>query len=144
MGYLSRVAVACLIIGVCGPIYELVSERSDRRHLLQVGQSTHACWYDRAGYGWSDPARAPHTSADAAGDLHAVLNAAHVPAPYVLVGHSLGGLHVRVYTGMIRQEVAGIVLVDASHEDVDKRIRGRPRVPLPSSFRPAFETWMAF
>ena len=39
MGYLSRVAVACLIIGVCGPIYELVSERSDRRHLLQVGQS---------------------------------------------------------------------------------------------------------
>lgn len=110
-----------------------------------VSQFTQACWYDRAGYGWSDPARGPRTSADAASDLHAVLNAAHVSAPYVLVGHSLGGLNVRVYAGLFRQDVAGLVLVEASHEDVDERIpRGRPRVRLPTSFRPAFDTWMAF
>jgi len=110
----------------------------------EVSTFTRACWYDRAGYGWSDPAPAPHTSADAARDLHALLNAAHIPAPYVLVGHSIGGLNVRVYAGMFRQDVAGVVLVDASHEDVDQRIpRGRPRIRLPAPFRPVFEMWMA-
>jgi pimeloyl-ACP methyl ester carboxylesterase len=106
---------------------------------------TQACWYDRAGYGWSDPARPPRTSADAARDLHAVLNAAQIPTPYVLVGHSLGGLNVRVYAGTFRQEVAGMVLVEASHEDVDERIpRARARVNLDPILRPPFEKWVAF
>ena len=111
----------------------------------EVSTFTHACWYDRAGYGWSDPARLPHTSADAAADLYALLNAARVPGPYVLVGRSIGGLNVRVYAGKFRQQVAGVVLVEASHEDIDERIpRGRPRVRLGPSFRPAFERWMGF
>ena len=54
---------------------------------------TRACWYDRAGYGWSDPAPRDRTAADVAEDLHKLLHAAGVPAPYVLVGHSLGGFH---------------------------------------------------
>jgi pimeloyl-ACP methyl ester carboxylesterase len=50
-------------------------------------------------------------------ELHTLLNAAHIKAPYVLVGHSLGGLIARVYAEQYRQEVAGMVLVDSTHED---------------------------
>src|SRR5207302_3303547 len=106
----------------------------------EVSTFTRACWYDRAGYGWSDPAPAPHTSADAARDLHALLNAAHIPAPYVLVGHSIGGLNVRVYAGMFRQDVAGVGVFFAFHEVVRLRnTRCCPRFRLPVPFPPPSE-----
>jgi len=54
-------------------------------------------------------------------DLHELLHRAGIPPPYVLVGHSLGGLNVRVYTGMFPEDVAGAVLVDAAHEDEPRR-----------------------
>jgi pimeloyl-ACP methyl ester carboxylesterase len=94
----------------------------------QVAKFTQACWYDRAGYGWSDPAPYPHASADIAKDLHALLHAAGVPPPYLLVGASFGGFNVRLYNRLFPDEVAGAVFVDAAHEDEGIRIprhRGR-------------------
>ncbi|MEP6999222.1 MAG: alpha/beta hydrolase [bacterium] len=83
----------------------------------EVAKLTRACWFDRAGEGWSDTGPFPRTSAAMSSDLHALLHRAGIPAPYVLVGHSLGGMNARVYTGMYPGDVAGAVLVDASHVD---------------------------
>ncbi|MEA2586427.1 MAG: hypothetical protein QOF33_4512 [Thermomicrobiales bacterium] len=79
--------------------------------------------YDRPNTtaGASDPAPGPRTAADVVADLHALLDAAAVPSPYVLVGHSVGGLFVRLYASRYPDEVAGLVLVDASHEEQDVR-----------------------
>jgi pimeloyl-ACP methyl ester carboxylesterase len=82
----------------------------------QVAAVTRACWYDRAGYGWSDPLWKSRASADIASDLHKLLRAAGVPPPYILVGHSFGGFNVRVYANQYRQEVSGMVLVDSADE----------------------------
>lgn len=82
----------------------------------EVAKTTRACWYDRAGYGWSDPAPGARSSADIADDLHQLLRAAGVPPPYVLVGHSLGGFNVRVFAARYRNEAAGMVLVDSADE----------------------------
>jgi pimeloyl-ACP methyl ester carboxylesterase len=87
----------------------------------EIARFTRACWYDRAGEGWSDPGPYPPTSAADAGDLHEALRRAGLVPPYVLVGHSLGGLDVRVYNGRFSSEVAGMVLVDASHEEEPRR-----------------------
>jgi len=68
--------------------------------LAQTGISkvTNVCWYDRAGEGRSDPPPAPRTSQSIANDLHELLKRAQIPPPYVLVGHSIGGEYVRIYT----------------------------------------------
>lgn len=78
---------------------------------------TRACWYDRAGVGWSDPPVTPRTSASVANDLHELLQRASVPPPFVLVGASIGGEYARVYAGRYPSEIAGLVLVDSSHPD---------------------------
>lgn len=72
--------------------------------------------YDRAGLGLSDPAVAPRTPAQIAVELHDLLRAARIPPPYVLVGHAAGGLHIRSFAARYPDEVAGLVLVDATHE----------------------------
>jgi pimeloyl-ACP methyl ester carboxylesterase len=79
--------------------------------------------YDRPNTiaGASDPAPAPRTAADVVADLHVLLEAEAVPGPYVLVGHSVGGLFVRLFASNYPDEVAGLVLVDASHEEQDVR-----------------------
>jgi len=82
----------------------------------EVAKSTRACWYDRAGYGWSDPAPHSRSSADIADDLHKLLRAAGVAPPWVLVGHSFGGFDVRVFAAKNPAEVAGMVLVDSADE----------------------------
>lgn len=73
--------------------------------------------YDRAGLGWSDPSPAPRDAVTMAGELHAALHAAGIPGPFVLAGHSFGGLVVRAFADAYRTETAGLVLVDASHPD---------------------------
>jgi hypothetical protein len=75
---------------------------------------TTVCWYDRAGSGWSEPGPYPRDSASQARDLHALLQTARVPPPYVLVGESSAALDARVYTGFYPWEVAGLVLVNWS------------------------------
>jgi len=82
-----------------------------------VATFTRVCSYDRAGYGWSDSGPKPRTSGRIVAELHALLVKAGIPGPYILVGQSFGGLNVRLYAYTYPQEVAGMVLVDASHED---------------------------
>lgn len=89
-----------------------------------ISRLTRTCSYDRAGIGWSDPSPRPRTSRAIAEELHALLSAARVSGPYVLVGHSLGGSHVRVYAGVYPEEVAGMVLVDPTHPDQARRFPG--------------------
>ena len=81
----------------------------------QIAKFTRVCSYDRAGLGYSDPSSQPRTSKVIATELHALLQAAGIAPPYVLVGHSIGGFNVRLYASLYRSEVAGMVLVDASH-----------------------------
>jgi len=69
--------------------------------------------YDRAGMGWSDPGPAPRDSRAIAGDLEALLEALAEPGPYILCGHSMAGLHARVFAARKAPRVAGLVLVDA-------------------------------
>jgi pimeloyl-ACP methyl ester carboxylesterase len=87
----------------------------------QIAKFTHVCSYDRAGLGYSDPSSQPRTSQVIAGELHALLQATGISPPYVIVGHSMGGYDVRVYTSLYRNEIAGMVLVDASHPDQENR-----------------------
>ncbi len=81
----------------------------------QVAQFTRAVSYDRAGHGWSDPAREPRTARQIAQELRALLDATDVPGPYVLVGHSFGGYVNRAFAQLYRNEVVGMVLVDSLH-----------------------------
>lgn len=79
----------------------------------EVASTTRVCSYDRAGRGRSEPAGAPRDGAAIARDLHALLAAAGIPGPYVLAGHSSGGVYVRVFAAAYPAEVAGVVLLDA-------------------------------
>jgi pimeloyl-ACP methyl ester carboxylesterase len=87
----------------------------------QLSQLSRVCAYDRAGLMWSEPRDGPRDAERIAGELHALLAAASEPPPYVLVGHSLGGLLVRVFDGRYPGEAAGFVFVDASHPEQDHR-----------------------
>lgn len=87
-----------------------------------VAAFTQAVIYDRAGLGESDEVNGRRTSKETVAELHAMLNAAGIEAPYVLVGHSFGGLNVRLFTSQFPDEVAGIVLVESSHEDEYTRL----------------------
>jgi pimeloyl-ACP methyl ester carboxylesterase len=73
--------------------------------------------YDRAGLGWSETDNSPKSAHLAAHRLRALLHAARVPPPFVLVGHSMGGLLVRVFASCYPDEVTGMVLLDACHPD---------------------------
>jgi pimeloyl-ACP methyl ester carboxylesterase len=73
--------------------------------------------YDRAGLGWSDPGPKPRDTGQSATELHEALQRIDIGGPYVLAGHSYGGLAVRAYAALYPKEVAGMVLVDGSHPD---------------------------
>ena len=79
-----------------------------------IAQKTRVCAFDRAGYGFSDPAPRPQILSDVVDDLHAALKAGPIPGPYVLVGHSLGGVEARLYAQRWPEDVVGMVLVDTS------------------------------
>jgi pimeloyl-ACP methyl ester carboxylesterase len=78
-----------------------------------VATSTRVCTYDRAGYGYSEPGPMPRTAGRIAQELHTLLQRADVPGPYVIVGHSLGGAHVRVFAHEYPADVAGVVLIES-------------------------------
>jgi pimeloyl-ACP methyl ester carboxylesterase len=77
-----------------------------------IATTTRICAYDRAGFGWSESGSAARTSQQIATELHTLLHNAGIAGPYILVGHSLGGLHVQMYASQYPDEVAGLVLLD--------------------------------
>jgi pimeloyl-ACP methyl ester carboxylesterase len=79
-----------------------------------LASQTRVCVYDRAGRGGSQPADGPLDGARVATDLHTLLHRAGVPGPYVLAGHSFGGLYVRIFAVHYTHEVAGLVLIDST------------------------------
>lgn len=87
----------------------------------EIAKLTRACWFDRAGDGWSDTGPFPRTSVAMSTDLHELLHHAEIAGPYIYVGASLGGLNARVYNGLYPADIAGAVLVDAAHEDEPRR-----------------------
>jgi pimeloyl-ACP methyl ester carboxylesterase len=80
-----------------------------------VASQTRVCVYDRAGRGWSESAEGPQDATQIATDLHTLLQRRDVPGPYVLAGHSFGGLYVLTYADRYPDEVAGMVLVDSTN-----------------------------
>lgn len=96
----------------------------------EVARFSRVCSYDRAGSGWSDLGPRPRTMKQVAYELHTALQKAGEKGPFVLVGHSLGGLIVRVYVADYPEEVTGVVLVDGTSDDTvillnHKRVRLR-------------------
>lgn len=93
----------------------------------EIAKFTRVVSYDRAGYGWSDESPLPRTSRNIVGELHHLLQAAKIPPPYILVGHSFGGANVRLYANSYPEEVAGIILVDSAHEEHFQKMPVWPR-----------------
>jgi hypothetical protein len=87
----------------------------------EVSKFARACVYDRAGLGKSERGPSPRTSGQMMKELHALLAAAKVEGPYMLVGQAEGGLNMQLFAKLYRSEVAGMVLVDAVHPDLDAR-----------------------
>jgi pimeloyl-ACP methyl ester carboxylesterase len=79
----------------------------------EVAKTTRICTYDRAGVGWSEPGPLTRDAAQFAKELHTLLQNAEIPGPYVMVGHSLGGLGVRVFVHDYSSEVSGVVLIES-------------------------------
>ncbi len=88
----------------------------------ELGKSVTVCSYDRAGYGKSDHGPKPRTSTQIATELHTLLHKAGIKGPYILAGQSSGGIHIRVFNALYPSEVAGLILVESSHEDVVERM----------------------
>jgi pimeloyl-ACP methyl ester carboxylesterase len=86
-----------------------------------VAQSTRVCAYDRAGLGWSERGPKPRTVENIVEELHTLLAEGGIGGPYVLVGHSMGGVYMRAYAFRYPEDVVGMVLVDTSHEDQESR-----------------------
>jgi pimeloyl-ACP methyl ester carboxylesterase len=84
----------------------------------EIAKFTRVCTYDRAGFGWSDPnLRTPRSSQQSVDELHLLLTKAGINPPYILVGHSLGGVNMRLYANQYPEDAIGLVLVDSSHEN---------------------------
>jgi pimeloyl-ACP methyl ester carboxylesterase len=79
-----------------------------------VARETRVCTFDRAGQGWSGDARERQDGHQLAADLHGLLSAAHVPGPYVLAGHSVGGTYALIYAMDFPEETAGVALIDSA------------------------------
>jgi pimeloyl-ACP methyl ester carboxylesterase len=90
-----------------------------------VARFAHVCAYDQAGQAWSDPGPTPRTLKQEAYELHLLLAKAGLKGPYVLVGHSLGGLIARVFARDFPNDIAGMVLVDATSEDTTLMLNGK-------------------
>ena len=120
-----RIHIYC--VGGGSPTVVLDSGLSDSslswdRVQPEIAKFTRVCAYDRAGLGWSDPSPKPRNSRVFAEELHTLLHNAGIPAPYVLVGHSMGGFDTLIYARLYRPEVAGMVLVDSPHPDFANRL----------------------
>jgi len=103
-------------------------------------RSYRVCSYDRANIPGNDKAPKPRTYLDITRDLHALLVNAHIGGPYILVGHSGGGMMARVFADQYPNEVAGLVLVDSAHPEMGARLLAS--LPPKSTFEPkGIKTW---
>jgi pimeloyl-ACP methyl ester carboxylesterase len=126
-------------------MHMLTSGRGSPTVVFEAGASgTHRMWgaiqkelsaiarvvsYDRAGLGASELSKRTRSARNIADELHSALRAAKLPPPYLLVGHSAGGLFVRAFAAMFPNEVTGLVLVDPAPEDFyDRAMRQFPKV----------------
>jgi len=85
-----------------------------------IAKETLALIYDRLGIGLSSDCYLPRTSTQVIDELHELLTILDVPKPYILAGHSLGGLYARHYATIYKEDVFGLVLLDPAHEDYDR------------------------
>lgn len=99
-----------------------------------LSQLTRTCFYDRAGFGWSDPAAYPVTGVSVTDDLHKLLGAARIDGPVVLVGHSIGGFYATLFADRFPKQIAGLVLVDPGFAGQDlggsSAIRARSQIGM--------------
>jgi pimeloyl-ACP methyl ester carboxylesterase len=89
-----------------------------------VATATRVCVYDRAGRGWSEPAESARDGVAIATDLHTLLGRAQIDGPYVLAGHSSGGVYIQVFAARYPDEVAGVVLLDSQPPDAIANLPG--------------------
>lgn len=83
----------------------------------KISQRTTSVIYDRAGTGWSHQVKLPRSALEVTDELRSILQTAGVPAPYIFVGHSLGGIYARRYAQRFPDEVAAMLLLEPAHED---------------------------
>jgi pimeloyl-ACP methyl ester carboxylesterase len=83
----------------------------------EAARFAHVCSYDRGGFGWSDPGPMPRTAGRLADELRALLERAAIEPPYLLVGHSFGGLVMRIFASRYRADTAALLLVDPAHPE---------------------------
>ncbi|MDP3517137.1 MAG: alpha/beta hydrolase [Pseudohongiella sp.] len=102
-----------------------------------VAQTTRVCSYDRAGMGWSEAGPLPHDAKQTVRELHFLLQTTGVHGPYVMVGHSLGGLFVRVFALEFAPEVAGVVLIESMNPGQLAQSQRPPSDALPFSYQAA-------
>jgi len=101
-----------------------------------IAKTTRACAYSRAGVMWSDPKDGPQTGKGVAGELHLALAKAGEQPPFVLVGHSLGGPYIMIYTKYFGSDVAGLVFVDATHPDQVEKFKSLTPFTLAAAMKP--------
>jgi alpha/beta hydrolase fold len=93
----------------------------------EVSDTTRVCAYDRAGMGWSEMGPEPRDAGQIPSELHTLLSKAGIEGPYVLVGHSFGGMYMQMYAARYPDEVAGVALVDSSTEPDQFSLRSEAR-----------------
>jgi pimeloyl-ACP methyl ester carboxylesterase len=113
--------------GAPGPIVILEAGTGDTSEVWsgvqkQVEKFARVCSYDRLDLGKSDKLTSPHTADEIVNDLNGLLHVALVSPPYVMVGHSIGGIYVRKYAKLFPAEVIGMVLLDSAHEEQFSRV----------------------
>lgn len=127
-----RLAITCAGMGSPTVVLDAgMGDTSEVWHQMQeaVSQFTRVCSYDRAGRGQSDLGPRPRTSQTIISELHTLLTSAYILGPYILVGHSFGGLNMRLYVSQYPEEVAGLVLVDSANPDLDPVALLPPEAP---------------